>query len=48
MWCIDGARRAAWDMAAVMWRLRDHPQLSVDYEGALARLVNLAGRAVLI
>lgn len=48
MWRIDGARRTAWDVAAIMWRLREHPQLSADYEGALARIVNLAGRAVLI
>ena len=48
MWCIHGARRAAWDAAAILWRLREHPQLRADYEVALASIVNLAGRAVLI
>jgi hypothetical protein len=48
MWCIHGARRAAWDAAGVLWRLRDHPQLREAYESTLSELVNLAGRAVLI
>jgi hypothetical protein len=48
MWCIHVARRAAWDAAALLWRLRQHPALSADYEDVLARMVGLAGRAVLI
>lgn len=48
MWCIHGARRAAWDAAEVLWGLRDHPQLRTTYEEMLSRMVNLAGRAVLI
>jgi hypothetical protein len=48
MWCIHGARRAAWDAAAFLWRVRQHPHLSEDYEQVLAKLVNLAGRAVLV
>jgi hypothetical protein len=48
MWCIHGARRAAWDSAAMLWRLKAHRHLVGDYEAVLANLVNLAGRAVLV
>jgi hypothetical protein len=48
MWCIHGARRAAWDAAAFIWHLKRHPHLRQDYEHVLADLVNLAGRAVLV
>jgi hypothetical protein len=48
MWCIHAARRGAWDIAAILWRLRDHPQLREGYERSLSQIVNLAGRAVLI
>ncbi len=48
MWCIHGARRAAWDTAALLWRLREHPDLFEHCERALTEVVNLAGRSVLI
>jgi hypothetical protein len=48
MWCIHGARRAAWDQAALFWRLREHPRLVAESERILARAVNLTGRGILI
>lgn len=48
MWCIHGARRAAWDTASLLWRLRAHQELREDCERALTEVVNLAGRSVLI
>jgi len=48
MWGIHGARRAAWDQAALFWRLREHPRLLAESERTLARLVNLAGRGILV
>jgi hypothetical protein len=48
MWCIHGARRAAWDNAALLWKLREHPALFDGCEHMLTEVVNLAGRSVLI
>jgi hypothetical protein len=48
MWCIHGARRVAWDNAALLWKLREHPRLFDECERALTAVVNLAGRSVLI
>lgn len=48
MWCIHGTRRAAWDCAALLWRLREHHSLFEDCERMLTEVVALAGRSVLI
>jgi Family of unknown function (DUF5995) len=48
MWCIHGARRVAWDNAALLWKLREHPGLFEQCERALTAVVNIAGRSVLI
>jgi hypothetical protein len=48
MWCIHGARRAAWDTASLLWRLRGDGALRSDCERTLTEVVNLAGRSVLI
>jgi hypothetical protein len=48
MWCIHGARRAAWDAARFLWGVKQHPHLRASYERVLSDLVNLAGRAVLV
>jgi hypothetical protein len=48
MWCIHGARRVAWDTAALLWKLREQPALFDRLERALAAVVNIAGRSVLV
>ena len=39
---------AAWDSAALLWRLREHQSLSGDFERVLTEVVALAGRSVRI
>lgn len=48
MWCIHRARRAAWDTASLLWKMRQHQPLVDDCERTLGELVNIAGRGLLI
>ena len=48
MWSIVAARELAWDHAGMLWRIREHPSLSAVYTDTLARMTELAGRAMLI
>jgi Family of unknown function (DUF5995) len=48
MWSIVDARDLAWSHAKLLWRLRDDPALADAYGDVLARLVELAGRGILV
>lgn len=48
MWSITEARNAAWTNAEALWALRDHPDLTADYEDALDGTVGFAGRGLLV
>jgi hypothetical protein len=48
MWSIADARDLAWEHAKVLWQLRDDRLLADAYEHMLARLVELAGRGILV
>ncbi len=48
MWSITAARDLAWSHAELLWRLRSDPVLADGYGDVLGRLVELAGRGVLV
>lgn len=45
---IATAREAAWDDAAELWQVRDHPLLRREYEDALDRAVAAVGMCLLL
>jgi Family of unknown function (DUF5995) len=48
MWSITEARNAAWTNAEALWALRDHPDLTADFEDALDGTVGFASRGLLV
>jgi hypothetical protein len=48
MWSIAGAREVAWNNAQTVWALEGNPGLLELYLRTLARMVNFAGRGLLI
>ncbi len=48
LWSIADARDLAWNHAKLLWRLRNDPALADAYRDMLARLVELAGRGILV
>lgn len=48
MWSIDKARDAAWASAVTLWHVRGVPFVPSQMRLALARLVGLAGRGLLL
>jgi len=47
-WSVREARAAAWVNGEVLWRLRAHPALAVDYLDGLDGTVGFAGRGLLL
>jgi len=48
MWSVARARDAAWTQTETLWVLQSFPALADDYMAALARIVGLAGRGLLL
>lgn len=48
IWSISAARDLAWSHAQLLWRLRHDPALADGYGDVLGRLVELAGRGILV
>ena len=47
-WSINSARDVAWDTALALWDIRDHPVATDLFTGALARIVAMASRVLLV
>jgi hypothetical protein len=47
-WSINSARDVAWDNALALWDIRDHPVATDLFTGALARIVAMASRVLLV
>jgi Family of unknown function (DUF5995) len=48
IWSLEAARDAAWVRAEVLWHIRDHPDLTDAYLGALDATVGMECRALLL